>query len=214
MPTGYTAPVVDGEVFQARDFVSSCARAFGAFVHQREDSLKTPTAEPDLDIYSMKGLADARADLDVLKTWSADRIKSEHAAYVEQAEFKNRLAVIEWKRTKARLEFMLAQLEEWTPNEQAAPIKKYAIEQIIETIAFDCGDAPYTSTIEEDAQKWFDDKLTNAEELVEYYKDRFDKDLKGALDRKAYARAVLDSIAQIPRVPSYKYREAVDGVEE
>jgi len=209
MPTGYTAPVLDGEMYQAREFVKNCARAFGAFIHQRDDS-SGPAVEPSVDdLYSMKALAEARAELDVLLTWTPERIKSEHARYVDRTKRGNSKAVRKYNEEKARLEFMLKQLKDWTPNEQAQPVKDFAITQIEETIDFDCGHGPYTQDIEEDSEAWYNDKLAFATDQVTYYEARFKEDMERAMDRKAYARAVLDSIDQIPRVSSYDYAKAL-----
>ena len=39
MPTGYTAEILNGEIKTFPEFAKKCARAFGAMIHMRDDSL-------------------------------------------------------------------------------------------------------------------------------------------------------------------------------
>lgn len=200
MPTGYTAPVVDGETYQARDYIGQCARAFGAFMHQRDESSSAAPREPEISSSYFKYAANAEAELTRLKTWTPERIETEHAEYVKKVEERNRKAQREYDQTKARIEFMLKQVREWQPNEQAQPIKEFAIKQLEETMRFDCGNGPYLSEIESDSQKWHAESLAFAEKEATYYREKMEEGIRLQIERQAYARAVLDSIAQIAEV--------------
>ena len=42
MATGYTYPVVEGKITEFSEFALGCARAFGAFMHMRDDNSDAP----------------------------------------------------------------------------------------------------------------------------------------------------------------------------
>jgi hypothetical protein len=51
MPTGYTAMIEEREDVTFREFALTCARAFGACIMQRDNSLAEPPKPREVDKY-------------------------------------------------------------------------------------------------------------------------------------------------------------------
>lgn len=138
MPTGYTAPVQDGEVTELKDFVRSVARGFGAFIHLRDSSgpLSYP-AEPT-DSYYQKAVGE---DREALENWIRS---SEEDKYAQWSDYYNRAKVEEARAEARKAEYrknyqnMLAKVLEVDVDAKLQNLKDYMIEQLESSIKSDC----------------------------------------------------------------------------
>lgn len=88
MPTGYTAPVVDGEVTELKEFVWRCARAFGALVYLRDDPLtnerpKSVTGGHDSEKYHVENLDKDQSKLVFWQNASEEEVLKKMAEYTK-----------------------------------------------------------------------------------------------------------------------------------
>lgn len=142
MPTGYTADVQDGKITTLREFALACSRAFGALIIMRDNPMDAPIPRqlvPDTRYYDER-LAEARKVLDEVPTLSADeceaRAKAEFdAAMASHMKYETNRAI-----ARQRYKEMLSRVEHWSVPEEIDGLKKFMIEQLNESIRFDCSE--------------------------------------------------------------------------
>lgn len=138
MPTGYTANIAEGQEFA--DFVLGCARAFGACVHQRDDSMSDkPRKRGDESSYHVKKLEEAHVELNRLKEMTPKE-RDELGAKAQQEEIDacqrrfNEKVIL-----RAKYDDMLAKVAGWRPpSPDHENLKKFMIDQINDSIGWDC----------------------------------------------------------------------------
>lgn len=138
MPTGYTAAIKDGATFE--QFVWSCARAFGAFVMQRDDASDAPPVLNEKPSkYEEKRLKEALAEQKRLGTLTDAQWRQEWETYRDETNARNVEQNAEYAALEEKYRAMLARVRDWTPpTKDHAGLKKFMVEQIEESIKFDC----------------------------------------------------------------------------
>lgn len=144
MPSGYTATLYEGEQ-SFPDFALACARAFGALITLRDQSIDAPvpeTVEPST--YYAERAVEHRARIAEVEGWSefeADDAahRSWHSAWTRWNAGR-----AEQEARKARYESMIAQVEAWEPpTPDHVQMKRFMLDQLSESLRFDCDyDAP------------------------------------------------------------------------
>jgi len=141
MPTGYTAPLYDGENLTFKEFALRCSRAMGAAIMQRDDPLDSEIALRTVDDYFKANIDKALADLSTAEKRTPEewaRIQKEELAK-EDANAK-RHAERKEKTRQAYME-MLARVKAWVPpTSEHQGLKKFMTEQLEESIRWDCGE--------------------------------------------------------------------------
>lgn len=132
MPTGYTAPVIDGEITTAQEFAYECSKAF-VWSFREGNQLTYPV----VDDYYQKSLDESMAEL---AAWDA---LNEEGRY---AKWSDAVIVMETRREEARKESEEAfkrlfkvrtEVEKIRVPETHANFKKFMIEQLNETIKYE-----------------------------------------------------------------------------
>ena len=147
MPTGYTAAIKDDISFE--DFVLRCARAFGSCVHQIDSNAsERPKLRTPNEYYKEK-LKEAETLLETLnKMGGSNRIeygKSEIQKDIDDFR-KNMNDVI---LLKTKYENMLNSINNWTPpTPEHIELKKFMIDQITQSIKFDCNVSYYIEKLD------------------------------------------------------------------
>lgn len=138
MPTGYTSDIEKGITFN--QFIMGCARAFGACVDIREESMDTPIPEEfKISPYHDEELAKAQKEYNKILKMSNQEIEKlqEKVVAEERKDYQN--YIDKSNRLKAKYEEMLIQVEKWTPpSKDHIELKEFMIEQINSSIKFDC----------------------------------------------------------------------------
>lgn len=141
MPTGYTAAVADGKITTLPAFALRCARAFGATIDMRDDSMDAPIPEQLEPSGRYRLFAEKAADkllwLQGLSPIEARRaMQQEHSAAM--AVWRERS--FEDAKTRARYQAMLAEVAAWDPPSQDhLRLKEFMLEQLQTSIKHDCG---------------------------------------------------------------------------
>jgi len=132
MATGYTHPVVAGEVTELADFVLSCARAFGACIQQRDEAPNAPIRLPERSTtYNDREIDRLRQELAEVEAWSLEAADRAEAAergrlYRQREESADRYA-----QENAALQAMIAKVEAWNPpTEDHENLKAFMLEQL------------------------------------------------------------------------------------
>jgi hypothetical protein len=198
MPTGYTAAIADGIDFPT--FAMDCARAFGACVTLRDEpggGDKIPESfEPNN--YYQRSIDSAHARMTELSSMSsaeADR-KAEQEWKTEEAQRIKRLQ--EKADLHAKYEAMLAEAESWTPpTPEHIGLKQFMIDQINESIRFDCSISHLDSPVERlSGGAWLVNQLKRCERELQYYEAQNKKEIERASERTAWVQALRDSLKQ------------------
>jgi len=196
MPTGYTYPVAEGEVTDVSDFASACARAFGVFVHQRDDSPTAALRYPEApeDSYYVTALADAQ---DELKRWQAS---SEEDKYAMWSEYAHKQTVQRHKSKadvavkRARYESMLAQVHAIDVPSALQSFHNFMVDQLEQSIKHDCGNGNFENEYYRvlSYPEWCDTMNERVLRDVVYY----DEQLNNTRKRYEDARRYIDTMAE------------------
>jgi hypothetical protein len=168
MPTGYTAPVEDGEVTELKDFAALCARAF--MWTMRDTGMKAPLRYPEAPGkgYLQGSYEDA---LSARRLWQESTEEEKYAQWSTYyndtlAEHARRRANI--LERNARHYAMLAQVQEVDVDAKLQNFKNFMIEQLTMSITND-GDHWYTIL---EYVEWCQMKDKETERSVKYYRDQ------------------------------------------
>lgn len=198
MPTGYTYGILEGQTFE--QFVWSCAKAFGAFIVQRDDpSGSPPVMTEEASDYHAKELEEARKTLDDLKSWDDEAWANAHAAYVAGVEQSNRESIAKAAETRCMYQAMLDRVQSWTPpTSDHAGLKKFMIDQI--NLCENEGD-PYLSKARPLAE-WKADKLSFAEREIDYHAKHQQKEAECVAGRNRWKADLAASVPVPPQLES------------
>lgn len=169
MPTAYTAGIIESDI-TFEQYVWRCARAFGALIEMRDESLDAPirlsAMKPD-DYYS-NSLKDAKKKLErYLKVTDAQalaQLEKDHADTVESyREMEvNRLAEQE------KYSAMLQKVTAWVPpSKEHYGLKTFMIEQIQDSMRY--GTEPYTPPKKPTVAEWRKHQLESLTHNVAYH---------------------------------------------
>jgi hypothetical protein len=195
MPTGYTAPIADGINFN--QFVLGCARAFGACIDMRDEPQNVPIPEEfKPSDYHQNAELDARTKQGLLLSLTADQVNDRaEAAYKADCQsrldrsLKNKILLDAYKD-------MLDKVERWSPpSSDHDNLKKFMIEQINESIKWDCADRDYKVVTRISNEAWLAEQLSQVEEDIKYHVEKYAEEIERVKARNkwvAQLRASLD----------------------
>lgn len=196
MPTGYTHPVVNGEITEFPEFAMSCARAFGALISMRD-------APMDADIpdefkpsdYSAKKLIEAKTRLKKLRALSpAEMQRGADESYAVQlkAHLDYRAQM---KLENDRLDAMLKQVRSWRPpTSEHMGIKEFMIEQLTSSKH----DMKWGSEepVKQSAEDWLAAEISSVERDISYHSTEDEKEKDRATGRTEWVRQLRASLKQ------------------
>ena len=197
MATGYTHPVADGEITDIKDFAATCARAFGAFVHQRDDSTKDELRypEPPLGGFYHKAMREART---TLANWLAS---TEEDKYREWSEYYNKQRALlhkshaDDKVKRARYESLIAQLEEISVPSELKNYYDFMMEQLTTSLDHDCGNPGFSDRYYTPLEfvAWVKHQDEAVRRDVERYTEEYEKEVKRYEERVQYINLMADT---------------------
>ena len=178
MPTGYTSVLYEGEREQTfEDFALRCARGFGSFIYQRDESLDEPPRLPSLDEESYYPRALASAE-DELRYWK--NLDGAELERVVEETYKSNLlqwekSVIERAKRKSRYESMLNKVRDWEPpTSDHAEFKKFMIDQLEQSLDFDCG-SEYSMPERVSAEDYRKQQIDSIKHMISFYEEQLEK---------------------------------------
>jgi hypothetical protein len=198
MPTGYTATLHDGEqTFE--DYALSVARAFGALITMRDDpsDAKIPD-EFESDSYHRNAAHAARRDVARYERMSdadlmAEQETKRDAAVKRHAEY---MAACDARRV--RYDAMLVHARAYVaPTQDHEGFKKMMVQQLEESIKFDCGDYEPPVPDMESADEYRARKLEGAQREITYHDKKYEEDVQRAKDRSAWVQALRGSLESV-----------------
>jgi hypothetical protein len=198
MPTGYTHPVQEGKITTLREFAMNCARSFGACINMRDDPADAAIPErfePHTAYYD-EALTKARAILDELPRLSTNECERRAtAAHADKLDNHRRYAR-EKEEHRARYEALLAQVEGWHPPADLGELRKFMLDQLAQSIDFDCS-TKYASPEPEklSGEAWRDSELSQAARDLAYHTEERRKEIERTEDRNRWIALLRKSLA-------------------
>ena len=139
MPTGYTAPVEDGEITDLKTFALQCARAFGVAIEQRDEPMENPIRPLNFDddgtVQYYSGVL--QKSIDELRYLNSLNVKDREAVfntYVAESEQKAMDSKIDYVNRVGRYSDMLDKVKCWDVSkynsELLTNLKKFMIDQL------------------------------------------------------------------------------------
>jgi hypothetical protein len=146
MPTGYTSEITADTTLE--EFALKCARAFGALITMRDDPNDAPIPEFKPSVYHVDRIVAAKERISALSAMTPQQCEAEidKEASARARERANSKAESDAKRSA--YEAVLAKVHAWTPpTEDHKGLKAFMIEQITESIRFDCHDDEFLDRV-------------------------------------------------------------------
>lgn len=191
MPTGYTADVQDGKVTTLRDFALRCIRGLGVCVMMRDDPWDAPTPqafEPHTK-YHDEHLAAAKKLLDELPGLPLEVCEARARAEFDAAMAYHTSSAAERALQKQRYEIMKARVEDWKIPEEIAGLKTFMLEQLTQSIDFDCSESFREAPTRLTGERWREKQLEAASRDVAYHTVEREKEIQRTAKRNEFMAA-------------------------
>lgn len=201
MPTGYTSKVYEGENVSAEDFILTCARAFGAYIEFREESLSK--AAPDKfepNKHYLNQLEKAKSKLEALKTISQEEVlETIEKNYIETLK-RNKERYEEKLALKHRYETLLEEVRKWIPpTPEHVNLKEFCIKQLEESIEFDCSYVNrYSEEVvtKETPEEWLKTEEEFIQRDISYFEKQWNEEVKRIDERNHWIKELKESFAK------------------
>ena len=200
MPTGYTAPIYEGEKdFTFEKFAMRCARNFGACIRLRGEPL---TLDIDLDKhfqpneYYKKRLEEIEKEyqefLDNPPTEEQLGRKYDEMVEKEQKRFEERMKQTD--ELRQRYVAMLRKALEWNPpTPEHENLRNFMIQQLQESMDRDCAEYfPNFGTREEYIEYHLRPDILL--ERIKLYQEYHEREVKACNDSKQWVKDLMDSL--------------------
>lgn len=204
--TGYTASIDDRSITNGKDFLKLCIRAFGVYIDQRDDSLKSPlvTEFKPNDYYNNERV-NAIEKYEKLKNTS---IEDYYKNKLEGIERSKRLNINNYENKKLERQLYLkikSEVESWIPpTEEYEAIKQFALEQISAGIPTEEEIMKYKLKAESDLNYTMDKacqdyeiELSDLKDIIEYYEKKCREEAERCNSRNKFMKQFLDSLEGI-----------------
>lgn len=196
MPTGYTAKLYEGADQSFPDFLMSCARAFGALITMRDEPMDAPIPDEfEPSPWYAERVEKVKARLAELQAMTVNEIAN-------AAEAAHRQATDAWEEAdrakderKARYEAMLAQVREWMPpTEDHQGLKDFMIQQLTESIDFDCSMSYWPRPTPKTPKQWHAEEVARTERSLAQDEKENAEEIERARNRSEWVKALRGSV--------------------
>lgn len=204
MPTGFTAPIYDGEDITFEQFANSCLRNFGIY---RRFEGKYPNLSryeiPDKicpSDYSKKRYEEAKAEYEkhLAKPKTKEELEAEYIIYVNGVIKGNEDRIKENEALKNRYNAMLSKVRSWIPpSEDYNGIKDFMESQLIDSLDFDCCHVYVEKIIPKD--KWIQEQANRTDliESMKYNLEHYKKAVVAAEKDTQWLKTFSESIKKV-----------------
>jgi hypothetical protein len=154
MPTGYTAGILDGEIKTFQQFAKLCVRNFGATIHMRDEPMDKEYEPRTPSEYYVKQLQKARTKLSQANGLTdAELISNREKELLENRDY-NLKTLEKIKEQREVLDKFLKEAKDYQPpTEDHVNFKNFLVQQLTETIKFDCSTSYHDNSLQEIAEE-------------------------------------------------------------
>lgn len=199
MPTGYTAIIEDKKDVTFNDYILRCARAFGACVGMREESMDKPLPkELKVSPYHKDELEKAEVKLLELDSLTAIALEDE-AEKEYKRELRSIKAGLKESNEKAkRYDDIMREVKMWIPpTEDHIGLKDFMISQIEDSNEYVNPDY-YQEELDElktvTGKQWYDKEIKQINRDIKYHTKEYRKELKRTADRNKWLKELWKSL--------------------
>ena len=192
MTTGYTYIIEEKEDLTLREFTLRCARAFGACVEQRDDSVDVLPRIPEPSTYHLDAIQREKARLLELKGTTSSGREAIFNAECDRHQREGEASIAKCKITEKRYMAMRDKVLAWEPpSPEHEGLKKFMLEQI-DLCASDWEPYVYDLRSKSTPEKWFSASIEAAEESIAYHQLQHDKEVKRYAEKKEWIASLYE----------------------
>lgn len=204
MPSGYTEGILSGTINDLNDFIWMCARGFGAFITQKDNIDEPPILKEKPNPYYKNKIKQLLNEQQKYNEYTDNDWQKEYFKYIEDQLKDIDNNIKEKIESKEKYENILNQVKEWIPpNENFHKLKSFMINQIEESIDFDCN----TSFWQERKNKISNLKLeqykrnvlNDINESLISNKEYYDEEVQRVKERNQWKQQLIESIG-LPKI--------------
>ena len=195
MATGYTHPVIEGEITELKDFAMLCARAFGACITMRDESLDTKIPDeftPSTQYYDDE-IETTIVEIDMLSALDPSKYEELAQAAYDESYAEYLKSQEDSKRENAALDLMMEKVKKWTPSEDLIGLKKFMIEQL------DISGNRYhlTAPKRQTGDEWFKNELEYKCDHLKHCTESRNKEIERTKQRNEWIRKLRTELEKI-----------------
>lgn len=190
MPTGYTADISKGITFE--QYAMDCARAFGAFIHMREDSSYDKPRLQEVSDYHPNKIKEAREELEKWNNTSDEDRQKQYESYVAKRKLEHDDRVKHTEKLKARYKAMLDKAKSWVPpTDDHMELRRFMIDQMEKSMKWDISEPELC--IPEYAE-WVKNRDTSLTWSLHYHEDAYENEKKSVERANNWIKELTDSL--------------------
>lgn len=195
MPTGYTAPLHDGDDISFEDFVLRCARGMAACILQRDEGLDSPPRMVKVSSYHQDRIDEAQGRLAELEAMAfGDFAKMAREAH-KVAEASHLAAIAENEAMRQRYVDMIGVVTEWTPpSSEHKGLKTFMLEQLRESLDFDCHEPSPPTKLNGGAYR--EELVDRAHRDIEYHTKALSEEEERTHARNMWTKVLYESLGR------------------
>lgn len=203
MPTGFTAPIYDGEDITFEQFANSCLRNFGIYQrfegHPNLSKYEIPDKICPSD-YSKKRYEEAKAEYEkhLAKPKTKEELEAEYIIYVNGVIKGNEDRIKENEALKNRYNAMLSKVRSWVPpSDDYRKIKNFMESPLIDSLNFDCSQVYVERIIPKD--EWIQEQVnrTDLVNSMKYHLEQYNRAVVAAEKETQWLKTFSESIKKV-----------------
>lgn len=203
MPTGYTAGILDGKITTFAQFAKQCMRAFGATIHMRDDDMDTEIIPRTPSEYYSTAIQEAKQVLKDVEDLSDEVIIENYKKKLEEIKEYHLKAIAKAKVGEKNMNNILKDVIKWQPpTSEHTGIKDFMIEQITQTIDFDCKTKYHDKELANielelltlNASEIRKGMIANAKKDLEYYTKNYNEDVEKCNKSNQWVADFIESL--------------------
>lgn len=192
MPSGFTYKVKDGTITDYKEFLKDSLPMYFHWIKKNESGV-FEVEKP----YSSRS-EELKYSVDKLKALKKMTVKEKEEAVQKQYE----KSLNEYKKTKEtiliekkRYKDILSEVKKWKVGKSCYSFKKYMINQLTESLEFDCNGSYYKNEPKkQDKDEWFNMMLDIYKKEIKYYKECINKEKEDYKEVKSLLKDFIKSI--------------------
>lgn len=203
MPTGYTAGIGNGSITSFGQYAKNCARAFGAFIHLRDDPNAPLTDKIEPDSYYTRRIYELEKELSDFQSKSEKDLVDEFNIYKSDTINRISKSIEEDLILQNKYEAMLALAKQFkAPTPQHEEYAKFIVKQLESSISFDCDTSGYNTKRLKEVNEltyevWYSDKLYQLKSNLDFNKNKASEAINMASSKTEWIQLLF---AEIDRV--------------
>jgi len=194
MPTGYTLDLYDGKDITFEEFVLKCARAFGALIDMRDEPMDAPIPERfEPSDHHLKELEKAKRRLKEIRKWNEEKAEQEAERAYREALKEREEFIKKNKLIRKRYEDMLSKVQKWKPPTiEHASLKQFMIQQLLESIEFDCFVPEMPQRLS--GEEYREQQIKKALSDIEYHEKEYAEEVNRVYEKNKWLLSLRESL--------------------